>query len=485
MELLKLEHVSRRISSEFSLRDVCLTLEQGQVHALAGRNASGKSTLLSVLMGIHPADSGTISIRGKQVDIRDPKDAGANGIMMISQNQQMFKNLKVYENVYFGQELTVGGIGMLSNRKMIESVKTAFQRMHVDINPMCTYGSLTPAERQLTTIVRALISHADIILLDEPATHLNPQEKQRLYEAVGALRRQGCSFLVVSHDPDEIFALADVVSVMEDGKIVRTAPVSEFDRYELIEAAYGIKATDLYRRERAQLGAEILRADELTGEGFDKVRLSLHSGELKAVLGNSKSGKLELVRAIAGLEKRTGKLMISGKELPAGAPLATVRSGLVLASSEQDEEVFRECEAVTDAGGKDSPAGRMSLAMKLFAAGMSKTFGAYVGMKPAKEYITGGNRQRELIERALRKQASVYILCDPSAGVDIPARVHLYDEINRLLHKRAAVLLLTSDEDEALGLADSVMVMQDGRVVLDQQAEGLEKEQLKSIFTNE
>lgn len=486
MELLRLEHVSRRISSEFYLRDICLTLAQGQVHALVGRNASGKSTLLSVLMGIHPADSGTLFIRGRQVDIRDPQAAGANGIMIISQNQQMFENLKVYENIYFGQELTVGGgIGMLSNRKMIENVNAAFQQMHVEINPMCTYGSLTPAERQLTAIVRAVLCRADIILLDEPATHLNPQEKQRLYEAVHALRQQGCSFLIVSHDPDEVLTLADEVSVMEDGKIVRTAPIAEFDRYALIEAAYGIKAAELYHRERIEQGAEILHADNLSGGGFADVCFCLHSGELKALLGNAKSGKLELARALSGLEKRTGRLVIAEKELAAGAPLATVRAGLVLASSEQDEAVFRECESVTDAGGKDSRIGRMSLSMKLFAAEMSKTFGAYVGMKPLKEYVTGGNRQRELIERALRKQASVYILCDPSAGVDVPARVYLYDQISRLLHKGAAVLLLTSDPDEALGLADSVMVMQDGRVVLDRPAEGLKKQQLETALTNE
>lgn len=478
MELLKLEHVNRRISSEFSLHDLCFTLEQGQVHALAGRNASGKSTVLSVLMGIHPADSGTIFLRGNRVDIRDPQDAGANGIMIISQNQQMFENLKVYENVYFGQELTVGGIGMLSNRKMIESVETAFQRMHVDINPMCTYGSLTPAQRQLTAIVRALICHADLILLDEPATHLNPEEKQRLYEAVDALKRQGCSFLIVSHDPDEIFALADVVSIMEDGAITRTAPVSEFDRGTLIEAVYGIKPTDLYRREHVPQGAEILEVNKLSGNGFSEISFRLHGGELKAILGDATCGKLELVRAMAGLVKRTGTVVLCGKPLPAAAPLATVRQGLVLASSEQDEDLFRECEAVTDAGGGNSAAGRMSLAMKLFAAGMNKTFSNYVGKRNTKEYVTGGNEQRERMERALRKQASVYILCNPSAGVDVPARLRLYDEINRVLHKGAAVLLLTSDKDEAFGLADSILVMRDGAAVSDEPAEKCKEELL-------
>lgn len=481
MELLELEHVSRRISSEFSLRDISLTLKQGQVHALVGRNASGKSTVLSVLMGIHPADSGIIRIRGRQVEIREPKDAGENGIMLISQNQQMFPNLRVYENIYFGRELTVGGsVRMLSNRKMIESVEAAFQSMHANISPMCTYGSLTPSERQLAAIVRALVSHADMILLDEPSTHLNPEEKKRLYEAVAALRQQGCSFLIVSHDPDEVLTLADEVSVVEDGCIVRTAPIGEFDKPALIEAAYGVKTADLYWRVRVEPGEELMRAEHLSGDGFQDVSFSLRKGELAVLLGNAKSGKLELAGALAGLEKRTGKLTVSGAELPAEAPLATVRAGLVLASSEQDEEVFRECETVTDAGGKDSPLGRMSLAMKLFASGMSKTFGAYVGVRQNKEYVTGGNRQRELMERALRKQALVYILCEPSAGVDAPARMHLYDQIGRLLQKGAAVLLLTADPDEALGLADRVLVLQSGQLTLDRESAGLTKGQLEA-----
>ncbi len=484
MELLELEHVSRRISSEFSLRDISLTLKKGQVHALVGRNASGKSTVLSVLMGIHPADSGTIRILGKQIEIREPKDAGANGIMLISQNQQMFPNLRVYENIYFGRELTVGGsVGMLSNRKMIETVEAEFHSMHSDISPMCTYGSLTPAERQLAVIVRARVSHADTILLDEPSTHLNPEEKQRLYEAVAALRRQGCSFLIVSHDPDEVLTLADEVSVVEDGSIVRSAPIGEFDKPALIEAAYGVKTADLYRRIRVEPGEELLRAEHLSGEGFQDVSFSLHKGELVALLGNAKSGKLRLAGALSGLEKRTGKLIVLGTELPAEAPLATVRAGLVLAAGEQEEEVFRECEAVTDAGGKDSPLGRMSLAMKLFASGMSKTFGAYVGVRQNKEYVTGGNRQRELMERALRKQAAVYLLCDPSAGVDVPARMHLYDEIGRLLQKGATVLLVASDPDEALGLADRILVLQGGNLVLDRETAGLTKGLLEAAVS--
>ncbi|MEM1485243.1 ATP-binding cassette domain-containing protein [Oscillospiraceae bacterium PP1C4] len=477
--LLELYNVNRRISSEFYLRNITLTLKAGEVHALVGRNASGKSTLLSVIMGVFPLDSGEIRVGGKPVHIQDSKDAVQSGIMLVSQNQKMFHNLTVYENLFFGRELMVAkGVHMISNKKMIQASLEIFARMDVRIDPQERMDQLTAAQRQLVAIARAVISEAKIIMLDEPSTRLNRNEKQVLYDAINSLKAQGRTFLIISHDLDEVMAVADEVSVMENGELVKTAEISSFDKNSLIEATYGIKVEDLYHKEQIEAGAELLRAQGLTGKGFADVSLSLHHGQMVALMGDAQSGKVEIVRALAGIRKMTGTICVNGTQLASHSPIAAVQAGIALACTTEDEEEIKESEQLVNEGKQDTMLSRMRVGFNLFTAGLGKTFSPYVGMRSRGEYMTGGNRQRELVERTMRKQAELYILCEPSAGVDIPARMRIYYEINRLLKKGAGVLLLTTDPDEAFGLADRIVVVSDGRVVLDAPAKELTREQV-------
>lgn len=482
--LLELYNVCRRISSEFYLRDVSLAVRQGEVHAVVGRNASGKSTLFSVIMGLFPADSGEIRIGGKPVRIRDAKDAADSGILMVSQNQKMFDNLSVCENIFFGQELMISEkMRVISNGKMLKTAREVFAQMGVQIDPTVPCGTLTPGERQLMTIARAIVSNARILLLDEPSTHLNPNEKQVLYSAINSLKKQGKAFLLISHDLDEVLAVADEVSVMANGELIRTDPTSAFDRSALIEATYGIKVEDLYRRDPVELGKEALRLEGFSGAAFHEISFSLRHGELLVVLGDAQSGKLELVRALAGLRKTAaGRLYLNGAPLELPSPISAVRAGIALACTPEDEEQIKESEQIIDAGREDGKASRLLVSMRIFASDLGKTFAPYIGMKNRGEYMTGGNLQRELIERTLRKRAEVYLLCAPSAGVDIPARGRIYYEISKLLKNGAAVIVVTADPEEAFGLADRILVLKDGKAVLEGEKRALTRAQAEQFM---
>lgn len=465
--MLELRGVSRRISSEFYLRGINLALRPGEVHALVGRNASGKSTLFSTIMGVFTPDRGQVLIDGQPAEIRNTSDAVKNGLILVAQHQQMFANLPVYENLFFGNELRMGGkLGLVDNRRMLHRCEEVFRQMNVQIDPRAPMGNLTDAERQLTAIARAIVTDGRIILLDEPSTHLNESEKQRLYDAIAGLKQEGRAFLIISHDLNEVLAVADTISVMEDGEIVRSAPAGEFDEKALIEAVYGIKSENIYYRERPEAGKEVLRLEDFSGPNFSGVSLSLRAGQVTAFMGGAQSGKLSVARSLAGLCKTGGRVYLNGGLLEIPSPITAVRAGIVLASSQADEEEIRESEIAVNAGKRDTSASRMAISAKRLMASVGKALGNYVMLRPQQEYITGGNRQRELVERAMRKQAFVYLLCEPTAGVDIPAKMRLYFEMNKLLQKGAAVLWLTADIDEAFGLCDNIAVMRDGGLAL-------------------
>lgn len=463
--ILELRGLSRRINSEFYLHDIDLTLREGEVNAIVGRNASGKSTLFSVIMGVFEADSGEIYIDGRRARIRNTTEAASQGLILTAQNQQMFENMTVYENIFFGQELHAPGLPVISNRRMIAATQELFRDMRLSIDPRAPASTLSPAQRQLILIARASISeNAKIFLLDEPSTHLDAEEKQCLYNAINGLKARGKAFLIISHDLDEVLATADTVCVMEDGALVRAAPTSEFDKDALIEAVYGIKARDLYKREPVGQGGEVLRAEHLCGPDFTDVSLALRRGQITALMGAAGCGKEEFARALAGLSARTGTLCIDGKPLEACSPVAAINAGVVLALDAADESLIRSYDQASHGGRRDGLGVRASVGWETFTKRLGRTFGAYIGMRERGEYITGGNRRRELVERAMRRRGTVYILCDATAGIDIPARMRLYFEVNKLLQSGAAVLWLTSDADEAAGLCDETIVMDKGQI---------------------
>ena len=485
--LLELDRITRRISSEFYLRDISLTLHAGEVHALVGRNAAGKSTLFSVLMGEHPPQQGELRLEGRPVKFSSPEDANRAGLLLVGQNMQLFPSLTVSANIFFGMEPKMSKfLPFLDNRRMERETAELLERMGVDIAPGALLGSLSDAQRQLVSVARAAASRAKVLLLDEPTSMLTGPEKQAFYRAVRGLKAQGRGFLIISHDLEEVLALADTVSVLERGRLARTAPVAGMDEAALVEAVYGIEAGDLYRRDPVEPGEEVLRLEGLSGEGFSDVSLTLRAGRITALTGAAGCGARALMRALGGLRPCAGGLFLCGAPLELGSPVAAAGAGIFLASDEEDERLSKEGERLVMAGCGDGAVTRMRLGARSMTEDLGRTLGGFVmGRRERGEYMTGGNRRRELVERTLQKQGRVYLLCEPTAGIDVPARMQLYYQVNELLKQGAAVLWETSNRDEALGFCDRVAVLRGGRLALEGDCAGLDREAVERAAAGE
>lgn len=456
-QFLELYHAGCRVNSEFYLRDIDLALNAGEAVAVMGKNASGKSTLFSMLMGLFPADNGEILMEGQRVAIASPQDAAARGILLLGQNQPMFDNLKVYENIYFGQELTRGK--MLDNTRMCREAGDLLKRLGIPVSPTAPVRELGHATRQLVNLARAVCTGARLILMDEPSTHLDAADKKMLWETVRTLKQEGKAFLLVTHDPAEALAVSDRIAFMEGGILSAAEPASTFNEETLAARAYGIPAGTMYERLRAEPGAEVLHM-EAPG-----VSMSLRRGEVAALLGDGPLAQA-LLAACAGLVKMNGQITVNGNRIQP-SPFSGIENGVSLALDDEAEEEIASAREMLDSGAKSGAGTRAMFQMRRLGSSLSGTFGAWIGMGKKSEYVTGGNRRRELMERALSRRASLYLLLEPSAGMDVPARMRMYERFGRIAREGGAILFATGNLSEAFGLADRLLVLQEGKLVLD------------------
>lgn len=460
--LLELYHTGCRVTSEFYLRDVDLKLMAGECVAIMGKNASGKSTLFSMLMGLHQADSGEILMDGQRVKLSSPQNAMSRGILLLGQNAPMFENMKVYENIYFGQELTKGKI--LDNKRMLQEATALLARLNIPVNPTAQMRELSHARRQLVSLARAVCSGTRLVLMDEPSTHLDAADKRMLWGAVNAMKADKKSVLYITHDPAEALAVADRVAFMEDGLLSGALPVSDFDEEALTARAYRIQPGAFYVRDRAEPGAEALTVD------LPDIRFSLRQGEVAALLGDSHLAQSLLAR-MAGLGSINGEVAVNGRRIEP-TPLSGIENGVSLALDDEAEAELATARELLDNGGKNTAGTRFTLGMQRIAAGLGGAFGGWLGMGRNREYVTGGNRRRELMERALARRAAVYLLMDPSAGMDVPSRMRMYERFGKIALEGGAILFATGNLKEAVGLADRLLVLKNGKLACDVPAGG-------------
>lgn len=458
--LLELYHVGCRVNSEFYLQDIDLRLQPGECVAVMGKNASGKSTLFSMLMGLFPATSGEISIAGERARLSSPKDAAEHGILLLGQNQPMFDNLKVYENIYFGQELMRGK--MLDNGRMSREATALLARLNIPVSPAVSMAELSHAQRQLVSLARAVCTGARLVLMDEPSTHLDAADKKILWDTVGAMKREGKSFLYITHDPAEALAVADRVAFMEEGILSPAEAVEGYQEETLAARAYSIRPGALYSRQRVTAGEEVARVES------QSLSFSLRRGEVTALLGDSHTSQGLLAR-MGGLVPFSGTITVNGGKIEP-SPLSAIEKGVSLALDDAAEEELAEAREMLDNGGNSGMGNRAVFHMRRLGSNLSSTFGSWVGMGKKKEYTTGGNRRRELMERALARRAALYLLMEPSAGMDVPARMRMYERFGRIAQEGGTILFATGNLSEAFGLADRFLVVKDGKLLCDMPA---------------
>ncbi|MET8876188.1 sugar ABC transporter ATP-binding protein [Nocardia sp. NPDC004604] len=470
---LRVSGLSKSFAGVPALREVSLDFPAGAVTALMGENGAGKSTLIRILGGDHRPDSGHLELDGVRLEVATPAAARAAGIRVIGQEPEIVPHVSVAENVYLGTLPRRAG-RLLDRAALRERMRTDLARLGFDrdLDPDTLGSKLTAAQRQLVEIMRALTTDAKVIAFDEPTSSLSDHETESLFALIGRLREQGLAVIYVSHRMREIFRLADRVAVLRDGALVGDRATDETTDREIVRMMVGRDLSTLFARKHSTPGRVVLDAAAVTTDDVREVSLQVRAGEVVALAGLVGAGRSELAGALAGdLPIRSGEVRVDGKKLRLRQPRDAVRAGLGYAPEERKAQALLLHRGVRD---------NISLAMldrlrrlRFVRRGAERQLARqYVeslrvrtpSIEQEVRKLSGGNQQKVVLARWLARKPKVLILDEPTRGVDVGAKVEIYHVIEELAESGVAVLVISSELPEVLGLADRIVVMQHGRV---------------------
>jgi len=470
--LLAMRGITKTYGATRALDAVDFTLARGEIHALAGENGAGKSTLVKVLSGAVTCDAGRVALDGSPATVRSPSDALALGIGVLHQELQLVPQLSVAENVFLGHEPTRGASAFLDRAALVRETRALLDPLGETIDPALPVERLDIARRQLVAIARALSRRMRILVLDEPTAPLTPHEAERLFRIVRRLSEEGIGVLHITHRLDEIFALADRVTVLRDGKHVLTTRTAEIDRPTLIRAMVGRDLESEYPEGRSTPGRPLLEVDGLVSGRVGPVSFVLRRGEVLGMAGLVGAGRSEVVRAIFGADRRDGgRLSLDGRPIDPRSPRDAIAAGIGLLTEDRDQlglvASMNVRENVTLASLQEIARGPFLSRTREVAAARARVDDLRIRPadieRPVGE-LSGGNRQKVVLARWLLTRCRVLIFDEPTSGVDVGARHEIYVLIRRLVDRGIGVLVVSSDLPEVLGLCDRVLVLREGRV---------------------
>ncbi|AEE15713.1 sugar ABC transporter ATP-binding protein [Treponema brennaborense] len=467
--------ISKCFGEAAILSDVHFSLEPGEIHALMGENGAGKSTLMKILTGVYQKDSGDIFIDDKKVCFSGPKQAEQAGICFVHQELNSLLDMTVQENIFLGRELT-SVPGVLCVKRMKRETERILQTFGVAIAADELLGNLSVGQRQMVEIAKAFLVQAEAVILDEPTAALTDTEVDRLFSVVRLLKEKGTSFVYISHRMEEIFRLCDRVTVMRDGRIVGTESVRRTDADELIRLMIGRSLGNLYPKEPVAPGPILLQAEGLSKQGvFRDVSFRLHAGEILGIAGLMGSGRTEIAKTLFGSYRAdSGSLYVKGKKLSlhSHTPRNARKLGIAFITEDRKEEglMIRESIAknlsltnfsvITDH--------RFLISKKkertLTAAAVSRFRIKCRGGNHICGNLSGGNQQKVVFAKWLFTEPDILILDEPTRGVDVGAKQEIYSIITELVKRGAAVLFISSELPEVIGMSDRIAVVHEGTI---------------------
>ncbi len=469
--ILRMDGIDKSFPGVRALQGVQFDLYPGEVHALMGENGAGKSTLIRILAGAQRPDAGTIHIDGKPARIHSPRDAERLGIGVIYQEFNLVPTLSARENLFLGREKRRGPF-LTPSRERREALKL-FGHLNVDIDPESRISELTVAQQQAVEIAKAISLDARILVMDEPTAALTSQETQRLFQLIDELKRRGIGIVYVSHRMEEIFRLADRVTVMRDGRYVATRPVGEFTRHKLIEMMVGRKLENEFPKVKADIGQERLVVRNLRrGSAVKGVSFSIRRGEVVGLTGLVGAGRTEVARLIFGADRRDeGQIFLDGCELSIRSPVDAIHHGICLVTEDRKAQgLILPHSCRQNFGLPNLP----SLSWLGFVREPAEraAFGRFVASlrikvphqdEPAKN-LSGGNQQKVVLAKWLQANSDIILFDEPTRGIDVGAKHEIYQLINGLAKAGKAILMISSELPEILGMSDRILVMHEGRI---------------------
>jgi ribose transport system ATP-binding protein len=471
--LLEMHGISKTYPGVQALKGIDLRLGAGEVLGLVGENGAGKSTLMKILSGAIQADGGEIRLLGQPVQITDPRHARDLGIAMIHQELALVPQFSAVQNLFMGRELTLRN-GVLDWGRARAETKAILARFNLSINVDRPVSQLPLAIRQMIEIARAISSGARIVIMDEPTSSLTAHETEELFRVTRSLRDEGVGVIYISHHLEELFHLCDRATVLRDGALVGTVDIANSSRDQIVRMMVGREPSEFAKREHLEPGEEVLRVEGITRAGVLRdVSLTVRKGEVVGLAGLVGAGRSELARAIIGADPiDAGRVLLNGREVRIRTPEDAARvgiayvpedrkgQGLVLGMSIEANVTLPILKKLTRWGLLRTRR-RREVAQKLVND---------VQMRPPDVrrlamQLSGGNQQKVVLGKWLGDNATVFILDEPTRGIDVGAKVEIYNLIDRLAHAGAGILLISSELPEILGLSDRVGVMRQGRIV--------------------
>ena len=470
--VLSVEGAAKNFGGVKALVRAGLTLFPHEIHALLGENGAGKSTLLKTLAGVHSLDAGTITLNGKTFEQGSTRLAREQGIAVIYQEPNLFPDLTLAENVFAGRQPVKNG--SVDWKFMESESRQLFSQLGVALNPLSRARGLSIADQQIVEIAKAISTKANVIVMDEPTAALSSKEVERLFTVARNLRNQGCAVVFVSHRLDEVFALCDRITIMRDGSTVSTALTSELSEPEVIRAMVGRDVSDLFPKLETTVGEVVLAVNNLARAGqFEDISFTVRAGEIVALAGLVGSGRSEVARAIFGVDSYdAGSILLNGIALKAGSPLEAMSAGIALVPEDRRQQgLFMPTSIAKNAAITMLSSLRKGFILRAsaerkIADEWTKILQTkYASIDDPVERLSGGNQQKVVLAKWLATNPRLLIVDEPTRGIDVGTKSEVHKLLSQKAQEGLAVLMISSELPEVLGMADRVLVMREGHIV--------------------
>lgn len=470
--ILVMENISKAFPGVKALSDVHVTVRAGTVHALMGENGAGKSTLMKILNGMYTPDSGTITLQGKVVQIPNTETALKLGISMIHQELSPVPYMTVAENIFLGRE-PLRRLGMIDKRKLLADTRDLLQRLEININPQALMKDLSVANTQMVEIAKAISYDASLIIMDEPTSAITDREVAHLFRMIRTLKAKGVAIIYITHKMDEVFQIADEVTVFRDGHHIATVPADQTDKNSLIAMMVGRALTAIFPKEEAPIGEVVLSVRNLTRKGIVKdVSFDLRRGEILGLAGLMGAGRTEVIEGIFGIKPiDAGEIMIKGQKVKINEPSDAIRHGLALLTEDRKLTGIMGALPVRDnimIASLGSYVKRGLLKKRVIEETCRREKSRLEIKTPHMDQVirllSGGNQQKVLVSRWLLTMPDILILDEPTRGIDVGAKAEIHKLMCKLAQEGKAIIMISSELPEILGMSDRVLVMHEGRV---------------------
>lgn len=467
---IEMRGIDKSFGGNAVLKSAGFLLDNGEIHALMGENGAGKSTLMKILTGVYTRDAGTVIVDGQEVCYKNPQEAERAGIVFIHQELNVLFDLTVEENMFLGKEIK-SRFGVCDKKAMRAEVKKILDKLGVAIDPAQRMSELSVGQQQMIEIAKALMVDAKVIIMDEPTAALTQSETEVLFQVVTSLREKGVSIVYISHRMEEIFELCDRITILRDGSYIDTKRITDTDMNDVVRMMIGREIGERYPARNVEIGDVVFKVEGLTCSGvFKNVSFEVRAGEVLGVSGLMGAGRTEIMQAIFGnMPNVSGKIFVNGKEVQNKNPQQAMKNGIGFITEDRKVEGLMLEESIMK-NISLANLGRISkngvidkgTEQELVKKGIEELHIKCFGPQHECNNLSGGNQQKVVFAKWMYTDPKVLILDEPTRGVDIGAKKEIYSIINELASKGVAIIMVSSELPEVLGMSDRIMVAREG-----------------------